>query len=69
MVIKPDNGTDDPITEGGTYYIDDFTLVTAGAGGGTSGQGEIAEACAGSLLQDYETADNRLLVILEAVRP
>lgn len=35
LVIKPDNDeVDSPITEGGTYYIDDITLGTSGDGGG-----------------------------------
>ncbi len=35
LVIKPDNDmADSPITDGGTYYIDDITLGTAGGGSG-----------------------------------
>ncbi|MDT0608121.1 PKD domain-containing protein [Croceitalea rosinachiae] len=35
LVIKPDNTpTDDPITDGGTYYFDDLRLEAAGSGGG-----------------------------------
>lgn len=35
LVIKPDNDqSDSPITEGGTYYFDDITLVEGTTGGG-----------------------------------
>ncbi len=60
LVIKPDNDqTDSPITAGGTYYFDDLTL-SSDSGSGGPGQGEIAVPCVGSLLQDYEAADNSI---------
>ncbi|QLG46214.1 immunoglobulin-like domain-containing protein [Costertonia aggregata] len=37
LVIKPDNGTDTPITEDGTYYIDDIRLETPGGSTGFDG--------------------------------
>ncbi|WP_394749935.1 PKD domain-containing protein [Spongiimicrobium salis] len=38
LVIKPDNDmADSPITEGGTYYIDDIDLREANGGGGGTG--------------------------------
>ncbi len=56
-----DNGTNgdaagDP--DAWTFLFDNLRLCDGG--GGTSDQGEISEACAGSLIQDYETADNSI---------
>jgi len=59
LVIKPDNDqSDSPITAGGTYYFDD--IILSDGGGSSNGQGTIDEACTGSSLQDYETADNSI---------
>ena len=53
LVIKPDNDeVDSPITEDGTYYIDDITLGTSGGGGGG---GASLDDCGGDLVNDFET--------------
>ncbi|WP_350294041.1 PKD domain-containing protein, partial [uncultured Croceitalea sp.] len=58
LVIKPDNNqTDDPITDGGTYYLDDIRLEAAGSGGG----GGSLEVCdGGDLVNDFEAADDSI---------
>ncbi|RPG28494.1 MAG: PKD domain-containing protein [Muricauda sp. TMED12] len=54
LVIKPDNDeVDSPITEDGTYYIDDITLGTSSGGGG--GGGASLDDCGGDLVNDFET--------------
>ena len=56
LVIKPDNNqTDDPITNGGTYYLDDFSLEAAGGGSGT-----LVACDSGELVNDFETADDSI---------
>ena len=58
LVIKPDNTpTDDPITDGGTYYFDDLRLEASGS----TGSGGTLEVCdGGELVNDFEAADDSI---------